>query len=64
MVRTSEFQPQLWPVPWEVETMRWQDGNTETVSVDRQKTMPNSAPEGFKATDNETVMDATDAGRT
>lgn len=62
IVRTSEFQPQLWPAPWEVETMRWQDGNAEALSVDHQKTMPNSAPQGFKTTDDEAVIDATDDG--
>lgn len=62
LLRTSGFLPQSTSVAWETETMRWQDGNAEVASVDRQKAMPNSAPAGFKITDDETVMDKTDDG--
>lgn len=63
LLRTSGFLPQSASLVWETETMRWQDGNAEVISVDRQENMPNPAPEGFKTTGNETVLDKTDDGQ-
>lgn len=46
----------------ETETMRWKDGRSEAVSMQTLDTIPDPAPAGFKASDDETVMDATEDG--
>lgn len=62
-LRSNGFLSQSASLAWETETMRWQGGNAEVISVDRQKNMSNPAPEGFKTTDDETVLDKTDDGQ-